>query len=84
MNRDCLAHRLSSEEREFFHTNGYLIVPDALDAAQLDRLTTVVDRVDARERGVELQGKLLSVTNVVHEDEAMVELASQPTVLPKV
>lgn len=84
MNRDCLAHTLTPEEREFFNTNGYLIVPDALAATQVDRLTAVVDRIDERERNVDQQGKLLSVSNVVHEDDAMVALVTQPTVLPKV
>ena len=84
MTPDCLAHRLTPQEREFFQANGYLIVRDSLDKAQVDRLTAVVDRVDARERTPEQQGKLLSVTNVVHEDNAMVELVTQPTTLPKV
>jgi len=84
MNSDCLAHALTREECEFFQANGYLIVRDALSAAQVDRLTVVVDRVDARERGLNQQGKLLSVSNVVHEDEAMVDLVTQPTMLPKV
>lgn len=84
MNRDCLAHRLTREERAFFQANGYLVVPDAMDTLQVDRLTAVVDRIDARERNADQQGKLLSVSNVVHEDDAMVDLVTQATVLPKV
>ena len=84
MNVDCLRYLLTAEERTFFQANGYLIVPEALSASQVERLTRVVDRVDARERGPQHQGKLLSVTNVVHEDDAMVELVTQPTILPKV
>jgi hypothetical protein len=71
MTPDCLTHRLTTEERDFFQANGYLIVRDALNRAQLDRLTSVVDRVDARERTANQQGKLLSVSNVVHEDDAV-------------
>ncbi len=84
MTPECLAHRLTPDEREFFQANGYLIVRDALDVAQVDRLTAVVDRVDARERSPEQQGKLLSVTNVVREDDAMVDLVTLSTMLPKV
>lgn len=84
MTPDCLAHRLTAEEREFFQTNGFLIVRAALNAAQLERLTAVVDRVDTRERSSDQQGKLLSVSNVVHEDDAMVDLVTQATMLPKV
>ena len=49
-----------------------------------DRLVEVVDRVDARERGAEQQGKLLSVADVVAEDDALVELVDWPTTFAKV
>ncbi|MEQ8785471.1 MAG: phytanoyl-CoA dioxygenase family protein [Pirellulaceae bacterium] len=84
MHPDCLSHVLTDAEREFFQTNGYLIVDGALDDAMTARLIDVVDRVDARERGAEHQGRLLSVANVVHEDEALVELVDWPTTFPKV
>ena len=83
MNPDCLAHRLTDDERRFFETSGYLVVPDALDPAMNDRLLAVVDRVDARERTAENRGKLLSITNVVHEDPALVDLIDWPTTFPK-
>ncbi|MCA9118763.1 MAG: phytanoyl-CoA dioxygenase family protein [Planctomycetaceae bacterium] len=84
MNRDCLDHKLSQDERAFFLANGYLVVPDALTASQVNRLIAVVDRIDTRERNADHQGKLLSVSNVIHEDDAMVDLVTQATVLPKV
>ncbi len=84
MNPDCLAHRLTEDEHRMFETSGYLVVPDALDQAMNDRLLAVVDRVDARERTAENRGKLLSVTNVVHEDPALVDLIDWPTTFPKV
>ena len=82
MNPDCLAHRLTAEERHFFETSGYLVVSDALDPAMNDRLLAVVDRVDARERTAETRQKLLSITNVVHEDPALVDLIDWPTTFP--
>ena len=84
MNPECLSHVLTSEERERFHATGYLIVPDALSDAMVARLTAVVDGVDARERGEEQLGKLLSVPNIVHEDQSLVELLDWPTTFPKV
>lgn len=84
MNPACLSFRLTPEEREFFETSGYLIVEDTLDAATNDRLLAAVDRVDARERTAENRTKLLSVTNVVHEDPALVDLIDCPTTFPKV
>ena len=84
MNPECLAHRLTAEERQFFEATGYLVVNDALDAATNERLLAVVDRVDARERSAENRQKLLSITNVIHEDPALVDLVACPTTLPKV
>jgi ectoine hydroxylase len=84
MDQDCLKHLLTDDEREFFLANGYLVVENALDEATTARLIEVVDRVDARERGPDQQGKLLSVANVVHEDDALVELVDWPTTFPKV
>ena len=84
MNAECLAHRLTPAEREFFNANGYLIVENALDAATTRRLVDAVDRVDARERSDETRGKLMSVPNIVHEDPALVDLIDCPTTFPKV
>jgi len=61
MSPDCLTHRLTPAERDFFNANGYLIVENALDDAMTERLCSVVDRVDSRVRTDETQGKLLSI-----------------------
>ncbi len=84
MNPECLTHRLTPEEHEFFNSRGYLIVENALDDETNGRLLAAVDRIDSRERTVENRGKLLSVTNVVHEDPALVDLVAWPATLPKV
>lgn len=84
MNDACLAHRLTPFEREFFHRNGYLVVENALDAPMVERLTAAVDRVDARERTADTQGKLMSVPDILHEDPALVELVDWPATFPKV
>ncbi|MFO0870579.1 MAG: phytanoyl-CoA dioxygenase family protein [Pirellulales bacterium] len=84
MHPECLVHQLTPEQRSQFLREGYLLIPQALNADQVARLTSVVDRVDARERGPQHAGKLLSVTNIVAEDDALVELVTQSTTLPKV
>ena len=84
MNPDCLKHRLTSDEREFFNNQGYLIVRNAVDSSLLPRLLAAVDRIDARERNVENRGKLMSVPNIVHEDAALVDLIDCATIYPKV
>ena len=84
MNPDCLQHRLTADERAAFNKDGFLIVEDALDESMIARLIEVVDRVEARQRNDENRGRLLSVTNVIQEDDAMVELVSWATTFPKV
>ena len=59
MNPASLQYRLTPDERAFFNTNGYLIVPDALDPAMTARLLASIDRIDARERTAENRDKLL-------------------------
>ena len=84
MNPDCLKHILSDAERDFFNTQGYLVVENALDSGMCERLIGVMDRVDARERTESLKGRLLSVTDVMGEDDALVNLVDWPAIFPKV
>ena len=74
MNPDCLQHLLTDDERAQFNAQGYLVVENALDAAACERVIAMMDRVDSRERTEALAGKLLSVTNVLGEDEALLDL----------
>ena len=84
MEPSCLQHCLTEDERKFFNDQGYLIIEDALGSDSLDRLLSVVDRIDQRERTQEFEGKLLSITNILHEDSALLDLVDLPTVFPKV
>jgi ectoine hydroxylase len=84
MDPTCLQHRLTDAEREFFNTQGYLIVKNALDPQAVARLIGAVDRIDNRERTSDIRNKLMSVPNIVHEDPALVDLIDWPTTYPKV
>ena len=84
MNPSCTENILTEDEREFFNSNGFLVVEDALDASATARLVEVMDRVDTRERTEALAGKLLSVADVIHEDAALVDLVDWPATFPKV
>lgn len=85
MDPSCLEYCLTDDEQRFFDEQGYLIVEDAIDPEMLERLVSVVDRLDARERDMEnAADKLLSITNIIHEDDAFVELLDWPRVFPKV
>lgn len=78
------AHVLTDQQRQFFNTHGYLIIPDALNETVTAHLIEVVDRVDARERTEEHGRQLLSVANIVAEDEALIQLVDCPTTFPKI
>ena len=84
MNPNSLEHRLTPAERESFDSLGYLVVENALDKATVSRLLGVVDRIDAREREPDGANKLLSVPDIVREDDAIVDLLDWPTTFPKV
>ena len=85
MNPSCLSHRLTPDERRAFQSQGFLVVPNALDAATCSRLVTEVDRVDARERTPTFgRDKLLSFANILPESDAFVELVDWPRIFPKV
>ena len=84
MDTDCLAHVLTDQERQFFNTHGYLVIPNALDATTTSRLVKVVDRVDRRERTEQHGNHLLSVTDIVAEDESLIRLIDHPTTFPKI
>ena len=57
---------------------------NALDEPRLGRLIEIVDRIESRERRPENRGKLLSVTDVIQEDEVLLDLIDCPTTFPKV
>ena len=84
MSPNSLVHCLTSEERELFNANGYLVVENALAPATTERLCSVVDRVDSRVRTEETRDKLLSIPNIVHEDQSLIDLLDCPATFPKV
>ena len=83
MDKAILEYELTDKEREFFNSNGYLIIENALPHDFNSRLIDVVDRVNDRERKPQHGNRLLSVTDVVKEDPAMIELVDNPRVFPK-
>jgi ectoine hydroxylase-related dioxygenase (phytanoyl-CoA dioxygenase family) len=85
MDSACLPFCLTEVEHRQVQEQGYLVVPNAIDRAMLDRLTSAVDRVDARERNALFgRDRLLSVANILAEDEAFVDLIDWPGIFPKV
>ncbi len=84
MKASCLEQSLTDDQYEQFERDGFLIVPNALDPAMVDRLIVAVDRIDREQRTKEQQGRVLSVTDIVHRDESFLELIDLETTFPKV
>ena len=86
MDASGLQHRLTDDERLTFERNGFLIVENALPADLVERLTAVVDRVDAEyrsEHGVSPYERV-NILDFVGYDELFLELLDWPTTFPKV
>ncbi len=86
MKTDCLQYALTEPEHQQFEQNGFLIVPDVLPEAMIERLTAATDRLDAAERALHGRDAYVSqnIFDFVGKDDAFVELLDWPKTLPKV
>ncbi len=86
MDRACLDHCMTDEQREHFDQRGFLIVEDALDSKTLGRLLDACDRVDARERQNQGLGpdQLMNKFRTIVEDDAFLDLLDLPKTFPLV
>ncbi len=85
MEVSVLEHCLTESEQRDFNETGYLVVENALNEQSIEQLVSVIDRIDDRERDHETASdKLLSVTDIIREDQHFVDLIDWPTVFPKV
>jgi ectoine hydroxylase-related dioxygenase (phytanoyl-CoA dioxygenase family) len=86
MDRACLEHCLTEQERAEFEQNGYFIVEDALPPRLVEELTRVVDRLDAEYRPRMGKGphELLSLRDFIGKDDVFLELLDWPRTFPKV
>ena len=77
---------LTPEQRESFEERGYIIIPDALDATMLRRLTDAVDRLyeaGLRQDGLNKNG-FWELRNCIGHDPAFLDLLDWPTTVPLV
>ena len=78
---------MSKEQREQFDRDGYLVIPNALSAAEVAHYTDVIDRIYAEE---EAAGRLLApegamhVLSAVHRSPEVAPLLDHPTTFPLV
>jgi len=84
MNTDSLQYCMTDDQREHFEQQGYLIVPDVLDADMLGRLLAAGDRVDRdeRDRGNLDPQALMSKFQTIVEDDVFLELLDWPQTFP--
>ena len=84
MNIDSLQYCMTDEQREHFEQQGYLIVPDVLDADMLRRLLAAADRVDRdeRDKGNLDPQALMSKFQTILEDDVFLELLDWPQTFP--
>ena len=86
MDASGLQHRLTDDERLEFERNGFLIVENAIPDDLVERLTAVVDRVDAEYRSEHGHSpyERVNILDFVGYDELFLELLDWPTTFPKV
>lgn len=76
--------RLSREQRDFFEANGYLIVPDVLDAEQIAHFTRIVDEMATDDRARRESGPQASVEirNAIARRDDLLPLLDWLTAFP--
>ena len=79
-------HRLTDDEREQFETDGYLTIPDALDAPTVARFTALAQRADAAFHAVPERSRYahLNQHDLVGRAPEYLDLLDWPTTFPKV
>lgn len=85
MNIDILQYRLTDAERQQFETEGYLMIEDALSAAQVASLTAAADRIYEQKltQGHEAK-KALFYPNFIPDDPLFYDLVDYEKTFAKV
>jgi ectoine hydroxylase-related dioxygenase (phytanoyl-CoA dioxygenase family) len=76
--------RLTSEQREFFDANGYLVVENALSAAECETYVELIDGLDRRVRDADRlgPGAFVEIRDALTKEPRFLPLITQPTVFP--
>lgn len=85
MDTSILEHLPTEEQLEHFDTQGYLIIPNALDKAQCDHLESLVDAIWAEHKaqGLDDLGNLF-YPNFVGRDQSFIDLLDHPKTFPAI
>ncbi len=84
MDKSCLQYCMTDAQRDQFDQQGYLIVPNALEEATLERLLEASDRVDREEREKKAldPGATMAKFRTIVEGDAFLELLDWPKTFP--
>ena len=84
MDKGWLKYCATDEQLRTFNDEGYLIVDDALSPEMVDKMTLVIDRIDAEERTKQELGPhgLMKKFRTIAEDDLLLELLDNPKVFP--
>ena len=85
MRQNCLQHQLTPAEAARFEGDGYLVVPDAITAEQVARLSAAVERCRdlVAQRHAIPRTDRFNLLDVIGLDRAFYELIDHPTTFPK-
>ncbi len=85
MDTSILEHLPTEEQLEHFDTQGYLIIPNALDEAQCDHLESLVDAIwtEHKAQGLDDLGNLF-YPNFVGRDQSFIDLLDHPKTFPAI
>ena len=85
MDKACLDHLITDEQRTHFEEQGYLVVKNALTTAQVDALTEAVDRIWAEQKRKGLgEDQNLFLPNFAGREQVFIDLLDCPTTFPLV
>jgi len=85
MDVSALKYRLTDDERATFEAQGFLQIPDVLEPAAVQRLTTAADRIHDRYVAEgNPSDRAMFVPNFIPEDPDFLELVDYEPIFPKI
>ena len=81
MDNTILKHLPSQDQLDHFNTQGYLVIPNALDDPQCDHLESLVDTIWSEQQAQGKDGNLF-YPNFVGRDQSFIDLLDHPATFP--
>jgi len=81
VDKSCLEHRLTDDEKKLFENQGYLIIKHVLTESHVEIFLDIVKRIEQKTENKKL---LAYYRHFILEDEAFIDLLTHPQTFPKV